>query len=154
MFAPVEMSELDIFVPESDIDAVAETLARLSIVHLQDPSALGKWGEGVGPEWLGRVTAYTTQERRVEELLGRLGMGPGSRPWKGRLNPADDLAAIEEELREIETEVYTLTQREAELKREILYEAYAEAAKDPVFMDEMREISAEFDSAVTDGLED
>lgn len=119
MFAPVEMSELDIFVPESDIDAVAETLARLSIVHLQDPSALGKWGEGVGPEWLGRVTAYTTQERRVEELLGRLGMGPGSRPWKGRLNPADDLAAIEEELREIETEVHTLTQREAELKREI-----------------------------------
>jgi hypothetical protein len=42
----------------------------------------------------------------------------------------------------------------AELKREILYEAYAEAAKDPVFMDEMREVSAEFDSAVTDGLED
>jgi len=119
MFTPVEMSELDIFVPESDVDAITQTLARLGVIHLQDPNALGRWGEGVGTEWLGRVTAYTTQERRIEELLNRLGCERVSQPWRGRLSPGGDLMAIEEEVQEIESEVHALTQKEADLKREI-----------------------------------
>ena len=119
MFAPVEMSELDIFVPEGDIDAVAEAVARVGVVHLQDPGSLGRWGEGVGTEWLGRVSTYAAQERRTEELLDRMGIECLARPWEGRLDPADDLVAIEEELQEIEEEVHALAEREAELKREI-----------------------------------
>jgi hypothetical protein len=40
-----------------------------------------------------------------------------------------------------------------ELRRERLYAAYEEAAQNPEYRAEMAELSAEFDSAITDGLE-
>jgi len=119
MLGPVGMSEVDIFVVEDDIDAVAQKVASLGIIHLQDPSSLGRWGEGAGTEWLGRVSAYATQERRVEELLDRLGVERVARPWDGRLDAADDLEAIEEELREVEAQVHAVADRESDLRREI-----------------------------------
>ena len=39
-------------------------------------------------------------------------------------------------------------------KRARLYGAYVEAAKDPAFVAEMREVTAQFDSAAADGLRD
>jgi Arc/MetJ-type ribon-helix-helix transcriptional regulator len=39
-------------------------------------------------------------------------------------------------------------------KRERLYSAYQEAAQDPAFMGEMREVTAAFDHTGTDGLRD
>lgn len=42
----------------------------------------------------------------------------------------------------------------AERRRETLYLAYAEAAQDPVFMADMREVSEAFDATVADGLEE
>jgi len=119
MLAPVEMSEVDIFVPEGDVDAVAQTVARLGVLHLQDSQSLGSWGEGMDTEWLGRVSAYATHERRVEELLDRMDVEGQPQPWEGKLSPASDLVAVEEELREFESEVHGLLQRRADLEREL-----------------------------------
>ena len=54
MFAPAEMSEVDIFVFEDDVDDVAQTVARLGVMHLLDVNSLGKWAEGVGSAWAGQ----------------------------------------------------------------------------------------------------
>jgi vacuolar-type H+-ATPase subunit I/STV1 len=72
MFAPVKMAEVDIFAFEDDIDAVAQTAARLGVIHLLDVNSLGKWAVGTGSEWPGRASSYATQERRVLELLDQL----------------------------------------------------------------------------------
>ncbi len=66
VFVPVEMSEVDIFVFENDVEAVAQEVASLGVMHLLDVASLGKWAEGVSTEWTGRVSAYATQERRVK----------------------------------------------------------------------------------------
>lgn len=42
----------------------------------------------------------------------------------------------------------------AELRREKLYAAYAEAAQDPAFMADMDDVSGAFDRAVADGLQE
>jgi V/A-type H+/Na+-transporting ATPase subunit I len=119
MFVPVEMSEVDIFVFENDVEAVAQTVAGLGVMHLLDVASLGKWAEGVSTEWTGRVSAYVTQERRVKELLEQLDIAEGQLLCEGRLNPAEDYAALEEEIQEIETEVRDLRQREVEVQRQI-----------------------------------
>jgi hypothetical protein len=41
-----------------------------------------------------------------------------------------------------------------ELRRQRVYDAYAEAAADPAFRAEMRDARTDFDSAAGDGLED
>lgn len=41
-----------------------------------------------------------------------------------------------------------------QIRRDRLYAAYAEAAEDPMFMADMREISAAFDGTIRDGLEE
>lgn len=120
MFVPVEMSEVDIFVFENDVEAVAQAVAGLGVMHLLDVGSLGKWAEGVSTsEWTGRVSAYATQERRVKELLEQLGIPEEQLTCEGRLNPADDYAALEKEIQEIEAEVRDLRQREVEVQREI-----------------------------------
>jgi hypothetical protein len=40
----------------------------------------------------------------------------------------------------------------AERRREKLYSAYAEAARDPIFMADMHDVSGAFDRTVADGL--
>lgn len=47
-----------------------------------------------------------------------------------------------------------IIERLKELRRERLYAAYQEAADDPAYAAEMAEINAEFDPAVSDGLDD
>jgi len=69
MFIPAEMSEVEIFVYENDVHNVAQTVAQMGVMHLLDVNTLGKWAEGVGTEWPGRVSAYANQERRVREML-------------------------------------------------------------------------------------
>jgi hypothetical protein len=41
-----------------------------------------------------------------------------------------------------------------EARRRLLYDAYAEAACDPVFLEDMRSTTAAFEAAVADGLEE
>ena len=65
MFVPAEMSEVDIFVLEGDVEPVAQTIAEMGIMHLLDVNTLGEWAEDVGTEWTGRISAYATQARRV-----------------------------------------------------------------------------------------
>ncbi len=119
MFVPVEMSEVDIFVFENDVEDVAQAVAGLGVMHLLDVGSLGKWAEGVSTEWTGRVSAYDTQERRAKELLEQLDLPEEQLSCEGRLNPAEDYAALEEEIQEIEAEVRDLRQREVEVQRQI-----------------------------------
>ncbi|MCD6520756.1 MAG: hypothetical protein J7M05_12640 [Anaerolineae bacterium] len=119
MFVPAEMSEVDIFVFENDVEEVAQTIARLGVMHLLNVNALGKWAEGVGTEWSGRISAYSNQERRVKELLDQLGIEETFHPCEGRLNPREDLAETERELQELEEKTRDLREREAELRRQL-----------------------------------
>ena len=119
MFVPVEMSEVDIFVFENDVEEVAQAVAGLGVMHLLDVGSLGKWAEGVSTEWTGRVSAYATQERRVKELLEQLDIPEEQLSCEGRLNPAEDYTALEEEIQEIEADVRDLRRREVEVQREI-----------------------------------
>ncbi|MHB1295569.1 MAG: V-type ATP synthase subunit I [Anaerolineae bacterium] len=119
MFVPAEMSEVDIFVFENDVDTVAQTVAGLGIMHLLDVNSLGKWAEGVGTEWAGRISAYATQERRIKELLTQLDISEVTHPCEGRLNPSEDLVMVEEQLRGIEADTQQLRTQVAERRNEL-----------------------------------
>ncbi len=116
MFVPTQMSEVDIFVFEDDIEAVAQTVARLSVMHLLDANALGKWAEGVSSEWAGRISAYTNQERRARDLLAQLGVEVQIPSYDGKLNPSEDLDNFEVELQRQESAVHALRDKIAEVK--------------------------------------
>ena len=118
MFAPVKMAEVDIFAFEDDIDIVAQTAARLGVIHLLDVNSLGKWAVGTGNEWPGRASSYATQERRVTELLDHLQIPETFVPCDAKLNPAEDLTLIEKTLQEIESRAQALQVREVELRRD------------------------------------
>jgi V/A-type H+-transporting ATPase subunit I len=119
MFAPAEMSEVDIFVFENDVQDVAQTVARLGVMHLLDANALGKWAEDVGTEWPGRVSAYGVQERRTRELISQLGIQEEVAACEGRLNPVDDLVTIEEQVQAFEINAQALREKLAMLRREL-----------------------------------
>jgi len=61
MFVPATMSEVDIFVFEDNIDAAAQTVAQLGVMHLLDAKTLGQWGNETDAQWTGRVNQYTSQ---------------------------------------------------------------------------------------------
>jgi len=119
MLGPAEMAEVDIFVFENDVQQVAETVARLAVMHLLDANALGKWAEGVGTEWAGRINAYTSQERRVRELLGQLGLQDRPYAYQGATNPAEDLVVLEGELSSLEASTRGLREESAMLRRDL-----------------------------------
>ncbi|MHB0856990.1 MAG: V-type ATP synthase subunit I [Anaerolineae bacterium] len=119
MFVPAEMSEVDIFVFENDVDNVAQTVASLGVMHLLDVNSLGKWAEGVGTEWAGRISTYATQERRIKELLSQLDIEEVAHPCEGRLNPSEDLVMVEEQLRGIEADTQSLRTQQSELRSEL-----------------------------------
>ena len=119
MFVPAEMSELEIFVFEKYVAAVTQALGSMGVMHLLDSSSLGDWAETSGTEWAGRVRIYGTQERRTLEILDYLKIEelPTSDPEP--LDPAGDVAVIEEQLHRIEDRVYSLRDRETALKRDL-----------------------------------
>ena len=119
MFTPAEMAEVDIFCFEDDAQVVAQTVAELGTLHLLDVNTLGKWAEGVGTAWSGRVSVYTSQERRIRELLRRLGLKEGAVACEGRLDPMHDMQAVEERVAAIDSQVHELLGREAELRSQI-----------------------------------
>ncbi len=116
MFVPAAMSEVDIFVFDNDIQAVAHTVARLGMMHLLDVNALGKWAEGVGTEWAGRIAAYTNQERRARELLTRLGIAERYESDESSLGAEEDIASIEAELQSLEEQTRDLREQEADVE--------------------------------------
>ncbi|MBC7236275.1 MAG: hypothetical protein H5T69_10570 [Chloroflexi bacterium] len=118
MFAPAEMAEVDIFVYDEDIEQVAQTVARLGVMHLMDVNTLGEWARDVDTEWRGRASGYQGQERRILRLMETLGIEDQPRPCEGRLDPAEDLASIEKELGEIEKQVQHLQQQYEALQEE------------------------------------
>ncbi len=89
-----------------------------------------------------------TRRRRGNDPLRK----PG---WQVRTSVADAVRdAVEEGMAESQN---ALVERAvvhflAEKRRERLYASYAEAARDPEFMAEMRAISGAFESTTADGL--
>jgi len=118
MFVPTEMSEVDIFVLEEDGQAVAETVARLGVMHLLDANTLGRWAQNVGTEWTGRVTAYGGQARRIRELLSQLGIEENLPTCDEQYDPVQDLPVLEQQLQEIEARVHTIREEEATLRQQ------------------------------------
>lgn len=119
MFTPAEMSEVEIFVNDKDIDQAAQTIASLGVMHLLDASALGNWAEGVSSEWSGRITMFAAQERRLLDLMRQLEIPDNAQAEQEQLRPAEDLRTIEEALQRIEEQVRGLRQRREELRRDI-----------------------------------
>jgi len=117
MFSPTEMSEVDIFCFDEQINAVAQAIARSGVLHLMDGKALGKWSTNMDGEWNGRASQYANQERRVLELLAHLDIEerPGTCPEA--LDPKRDLSAVEESLRSIEERVNALREQKTECIR-------------------------------------
>jgi len=119
MFIPAEMSEVDIFVNENDIEAVAQTIASLGLIHLLDTSALGDWATGVSAEWAGRIATYTAQERRLVEIMNQLKIAESTQPLNIQLQPAEDVAVIEEALQQAEARVSALRTQQDKIRRDL-----------------------------------
>ena len=116
MFTPAEMAEVDIFVYDEQIDAVAEAVARLGVMHLAEEKALGQWATGGNNEWTGRTNAYSNQERRALDLVAQLGIEDQMGACPDQLDPRGDSLLIERELYAIEDRVGQLREREAQLR--------------------------------------
>jgi V/A-type H+-transporting ATPase subunit I len=119
MFIPAEMSEVDIFVYENDIENIAQTVTSLGVMHFLDANTLGNWAEGANSEWTGRVAAYAAQERRVLEILNYLKISEKARPYNANLQPAEDVALVEEILQRIESATRELRERRDTLQRDL-----------------------------------
>lgn len=119
MFVPAEMSEVDIFVFENDVEPVAQVVAGLGVMHLLDANALGEWAEGISNEWAGRIAAYANQERRALELMKQLDIEDVPMACEGQLRPAEDITGIEKVLQQIESDTAVLRENHARLTREL-----------------------------------
>jgi len=119
MFIPAEMSEVDIFCYQDDVEQVAQTVAGLGVMHLMDANALGKWAEDTGTAWSGRIGTYTAYEGRILQLMGRLGISEENAVCEGRLDPRGDVTRIAERLDAIQAQVNSLSEKAAHLRREI-----------------------------------
>ena len=119
MFVPAEMSEVDIFCYQDDVEEVAQAVASLGVMHLIDANALGKWGEDTGTAWAGRASAYTAYEGRILQLMEKLGISSEGATCEGRLDPREDIAGIAERLDAIQGQVNTLMERANDQRREI-----------------------------------
>lgn len=98
----------------------------------------------------------TRSTARVERRLRR--PDPLRKPgWQVRTSVADAVRdAVAEGAAESQNALVeqALLRYLAELRREKLYSAYAEAALDPDFVADMREVSRAFDAATADGLQE
>lgn len=88
----------------------------------------------------------------------RRGADPLRKPgWQVRTSVADAVReAVEEGVAETQNALVerALLRFLAEKRREKLYTSYAEAARDPAFMADMRAVSDAFETAVADGLQE
>ncbi len=119
MIVPAELSEVDIFVLEGDIQPVTQAIAEQGVMHLLDVHTLGEWAEDVGTEWAGRISAYGNQLRRIRELYKVLGIHGSVGSTHGPLNPAEALTDIEQELQGIEERASSLREKEARIRRDM-----------------------------------
>lgn len=117
MFTPAEMSEVDIFVYDEQIEAVAMAIARFGALHLAEDKALGQWATGGSTEWSGRANQYAQQERRLLDLLAQLDLEPQPVPIPDDLDLRHDISLCEASLSGIEERVGALREQEAALRR-------------------------------------
>ena len=105
---------------------------------------------------MGRLKTKT----RVKPSVKRIGGGAGDRPkkvgWQVRQSVAEAVKdAVENGAAESQNAFVedALLRRLKALRREKIYSAYEKAAKDPIFMEDMRGVAEAFSGAVRDGLE-
>jgi len=119
MFVPAEMSEVDIFCYQDDVEEVAQTVASLGVMHLMDANTLGKWGSDSATAWSGRISAYTAYEARILRLMERLDISSEGAVCRGRLDPRGDVTHMAERLDDVQGQVNALSERASQLRREI-----------------------------------
>lgn len=119
MFTPAGMSEVDIFVYDEQIETVAQTVARLGVLHLAEDKALGQWATGGASQWTGRANQYANQERRLLDILSQLGLEPEVSSCPENLDLSGDLTELESRLSSIEEKVGKLREAEAHLRHSL-----------------------------------
>ena len=73
-----EMTEIELVVPERDVLAVTEVLARRGVFHQIDASyTSSQMGMGTADEWRERATAAAALERRMLSMMEVLGIDEG-----------------------------------------------------------------------------
>ncbi|MEN6479784.1 MAG: V-type ATPase 116kDa subunit family protein [Anaerolineales bacterium] len=111
------MSEVDIFVYDEQVEAVALAIARFGALHLAEDKALGQWATGGEGEWSGRASQYANQERRILDLMRQLEIEPEPESSPATIDLRGDLTRIEAQLNAIEERVGALREKEANLRR-------------------------------------
>jgi V/A-type H+-transporting ATPase subunit I len=89
-----EMTEIDLVVPERDVLAITEVLAKRGVFHQIDASYLSsQTGLGSADEWRERASASAALERQLLSMMNTLGVEEGS-PRPTDLAPATEMEAI------------------------------------------------------------
>ncbi len=121
MLKAEEMREINMLVPERDLIAVTEAIARLGTLHLLNVSHLGRWVPTESADQRELARTYAAQGKRLDTLIGAL--FPGEPPELGRVRAAleRDPDQIEARIRQAEQEIMPLIRQSQEIEGEIEY---------------------------------
>ena len=102
MLAPEPLQEVNLFVFDRDVEAVADTLARLEVLHLEDVKS-ESWIPD--PEWPGTMDRYQNMVQKLEDLMAALRIPAQDTPLPEHLRPRKDWETINAQLKEMEEQV-------------------------------------------------
>ena len=104
MFYAREMTEIELVVPERDVLAITEVLAKGGSFHQIDARYLSsQTGMGSTDEWRDRASASAALERQLVALMDTLGVEEGSPP-PADLTSATDIEVIRSTAEQLERE--------------------------------------------------
>jgi V/A-type H+-transporting ATPase subunit I len=115
MLAPVPMLEVNLFVLEHDVEAVAVALARAEMLHVEDVRPEDWTPSG---DWAETASRYAGLTARIGDLLASLGRRPEAAPL-GQLHPARDWRDIEARLTVVEPRLRSWQERLKDADREL-----------------------------------
>ena len=116
MFKPERMREVNLFVLDDDVEAVIAALARLGVLQLEEEG--GHRDASQEGRWSGLAGAYSSQYRRLTELLATLEITPRATPLPDRPNIDDELSNVAETVRRAEQAIESWQQRTHDEMRE------------------------------------
>ena len=116
MFKPERMREVNLFVLDEDVEAVIAALAGLGVLQLEEEG--GHRDASQEGRWSGLAGAYSSQYRRLTELLATLEITPRAAPLPDRPNIDDELSNVAETVRRAEQAIESWQQRTHDGMRE------------------------------------
>ncbi len=110
MFFPEEMTEIEMIVPAKDLLAVTKLLGDRGIFQQTDSSYLAGESELSQPkEWQDKAAAYSSLERRIQNIMQALELSEGE-PAKTGFDAPADVHSIQTIVDQLETEVRKTTE--------------------------------------------